>query len=66
MTDNVPEEWKDCEHCGGEGGFEKHCMVYEAGCGFPHDDSEWVRCEECDGRGGWIQDSEGDPDRIRP
>jgi hypothetical protein len=45
-----PEVEITCEHCGREGGYEKHIWVYERGCGFGHDDSMWVTCEAC---GGW-------------
>lgn len=55
-----PEVWLDCPECGGEGGYERHIFVYEAGCGFGHDDSEWVTCPACDGRGGMICEAEGD------
>ena len=56
----APKVWKDCESCGGEGGYEKHIRVYEQGCGFAHDDSTWVECEECHGRGGSVWEIEGD------
>ena len=46
----VPEVWKDCEICGGEGGFEKHS----------HDDSMWETCKSCDGKGGFINEAEGE------
>jgi hypothetical protein len=34
--------------------------VYEAGCGFPHDDTEELPCETCKGIGGFIGDVEPD------
>lgn len=55
-----PEVWIDCEACDGTGGYERHCRVYEAGCGFAHDDSEWVECDKCKGQGGFICEAEGD------
>ena len=48
------EEWEDCAECCGKGGWEKHCLTYEAGCGFPHDDSYWFTCPTCNGRSGRI------------
>lgn len=55
-----PEVWEDCPNCSGEGGYEKHCMTYELGCGFAHDDSYWVECETCNGTGGMICEAVGD------
>jgi hypothetical protein len=55
-----PEVWNVCEACDGAGGYERHCRVYEAGCGFAHDDSEWVECEACGGFGGMICEAEGE------
>jgi hypothetical protein len=58
--DDPPEIWLDCPECGGEGGWEQHCRVYEHGCGFAHDDSEWRVCHVCNGTGGMICEAEGD------
>ena len=55
-----PEVWLDCPECGGEGGWEQHCRVYEHGCGFAHDGSEWHSCDACNGKGGMIREAEGD------
>ncbi|MDI3563517.1 hypothetical protein [Bradyrhizobium sp. Arg816] len=66
MTDllNAPEVWKDCEICGGEGVIYRNIFVYEAGCGFGHDDVYSVECDACAGNGGFICEDEGD--RLTP
>lgn len=38
-----------CPECGGSGVIVKRVQVYEAGCGFPHDDGEEVPCPTCCG-----------------
>lgn len=56
----APEQWFVCEACDGEGVIARRISVYEAGCGFPHDDTEERPCEACNGAGGWIDDAEPD------
>lgn len=56
-----PEEFEDCHECGGEGGWEQHCRVYEPGCGFAHDGQEWRTCHVCNGTGGMICEATGQP-----
>lgn len=58
--DEAHEIWKDCEVCGGEGVIYKPAFVYEAGCGFGHDDVHSVECDACAGNGGFICEDEGD------
>ncbi len=62
-----PEIWKDCEVCGGEGAIYKSIFVYEAGCGFGHDDVYSVECDACAGNGRFICDAECDsPEHLPP
>lgn len=54
-------QWEDamdgeCETCRGSGVIVKRVTVYEAGCGFPHDDGEERPCPDCCGP---------DPDLLR-
>lgn len=58
--EHVPEVWKDCEVCGGEGVIYRAAWVYEAGCGFGHDDVDSVECDACAGNGGFICEAEAD------
>lgn len=49
----VPEVWKDCDACGGEG----HTLHSRYG---GNDPDVWsVRCEACAGAGGFICEAEG-------
>lgn len=57
---DAPLEWRECPACDGEGRTVHRISVYEAGCGFRHDDSEERRCERCDGHGGWIDERRSD------
>lgn len=54
-----PEQWYDCDACDGSGVEVYRVTIYEAGCGFPHDDSAEKPCEACGGVGGWIEDVVG-------
>lgn len=56
LVDQPPQQWHECPACDGEGHTVHRITVYEAGCGFPHDDSEERRCERCKGQGGWLDD----------
>lgn len=56
-----PETLVQCAACNGEGGFVRVIRVYEAGCGFAHDDEcEGERCRECNGTGYMICEVEAD------
>lgn len=54
------EQWFVCEVCDGSGVIGRRITVYEAGCGFPHDDVEENPCPECGGAGGRIDDAIAD------
>ena len=58
--DEPPLQWFDCEECGGDGYTVHRITVYEAGCGFPHDDTDERVCTRCLGKGGWLSEAEGD------
>lgn len=49
-----------CDMCGGEGHTLRGIRVYEAGCGFAHDDVEAVRCENCNGTGSFLCEADSD------
>lgn len=49
--DHGPWFLEDCPACDGKGITVHGTIVYEAGCGFPHDDSYELKCEACDGFG---------------
>lgn len=61
--DEPPLQWYVCRDCGGDGHTVHRITVYEAGCGFPHDDSEERPCELCGGAGGHYDDAEADAPR---
>lgn len=50
----------ECPECKGAGHIVKGMRVYEAGCGFAHDDSYEVPCENCSGDGFFLCEAEGD------
>lgn len=56
----IPQQWRVCETCDGEGHIVIAITVYEAGCGFPHDDTDERPCPTCGGAGGDIIDMEPD------
>ena len=49
-----------CEACDGKGYTVHRITVYEAGCGFPHDDTDERPCEHCGGFGEFVDDAEPD------
>lgn len=49
--DHGPWFIEDCPECGGRGHTVHGYQVYEAGCGFPHDDAYERKCDACDGFG---------------
>lgn len=49
--DHGPWSIEDCPECDGKGITVHVTTVYEAGCGFHHDDSYERKCEACDGFG---------------
>lgn len=49
--DHGPWFLDTCPDCGGSGVIARRVTVYEAGCGFPHDDTDERKCEACDGFG---------------
>lgn len=49
--DHGPIWLETCPKCDGLGVTLQRVTVYEAGCGFPHDDTDERKCEECDGLG---------------
>lgn len=65
-ADEVPQQWFDCEACGGEGITRHTITVYEPGCGFPHDDVEEVPCKDCHGTGGGLGDAEANQKQPEP
>lgn len=58
--DHTPEFLQDCAACDGRGHIVKGVRVYEAGCGFAHDDTEEIPCGACGGIGFFVCEAEGD------
>lgn len=52
--DHGPETLFECSQCCGEGVTRQATMVYEHGCGFPHEDVEETPCQSCNGAGFFI------------
>lgn len=56
----APEILVCCGHCGGEGAILEAVQVYEAGCGFSHDDVASAVCPVCQGEPLSIVPARGD------
>lgn len=46
-------DWIECDHCGGEGGFDNDALMEEDPLWY--DGVEWEDCGNCQGKGGWWQ-----------
>ena len=58
--DHGPQQLFTCEACDGKGYTAHRITVYEAGCGFAHDDVDERSCEECGGLGWFVGELKAD------